>query len=420
MLRSLSIISILSLLNAVLPFLLLPILTFNLSLEDYGSLIILETFMAIFVPFIQFSVAGLIVEYFKLSTREFRLYITNSLLLVIPAFVFFEIVVLLSSELISSQFGLHKAWFLMLPIVILLNVCIQALVTVYQCKKKYKLYSVFLLGPNVLTFILTLLFLFVLDLGWQSKLFGITVSFFVFAVISFWLLVKEIHIAWRIDFSVIKSNLRFTLPIIPHSVAAGLYFMADRLFISELLGNASVAIYAAGMQLAMVMSVVQNAVSKAWSPFVIEYSKQCGIDHESASLGYKKLYRLMFLAVIVVLMLGLLIAMVIYFSVDYILPPSYQQSKYLGVMLVGGFCLLGFYKVYSPILWYHKQTHLLSKVTVVVFLINLGLNSALIPLFGVYGACYATIISVFCQFLFTQVLVVRTVNNHLRELEYAN
>ena len=128
----------------------------------------------------------------------------------------------------------------------------------------------------------------------------------------------------------------------------------------------------------------------------------------------------MFLAVIVVLMLGLLIAMVIYFSVDYILPPSYQQSKYLGVMLVGGFCLLGFYKVYSPILWYHKQTHLLSKVTVVVFLINLGLNSALIPLFGVYGACYATIISVFCQFLFTQVLVVRTVNNHLRELEYAN
>jgi len=419
MLRSLSLISALSLLNAVFPFLLLPILTFHLTVDEFGSLVILETFMAILVPFVQFSVAGLIVEYFKLSKSDFRLYITNSLLLVIPAFIFFEIMVFLSSEFISNQFGLHRTWFLMLPVIILLNVCIQALVTVYQCKKKYKFYSIFLLGPNVLTFMLTIFFLFFVDLGWQSKLFGIVISFSIFAVVSILFLIKEIDIDWKIDFSVILSNLRFTLPIIPHSVAAGLYFMADRLFLSELLGNASVAIYAAGMQLALVMSVVQNSVSKAWTPFVMEYLKKCGSGDKSFSCGYNELYRFMLLGCLVVMGLGVVIAFAIYLSVDYILPAGYEQSKYLGMMLVGGFCLLGFYKVYSPLLWYHKRTGSLSKVTIVVFFINLALNAVFIPEFGVYGACYATIISLFFQFAFTQVLVFRIVKNHLRELEYA-
>jgi O-antigen/teichoic acid export membrane protein len=420
MLRSLSLISALSLLNAVFPFLLLPILTFQLTVDEYGSLVILETFMAVLTPFIQFSVAGLIVEYFKLSKSDFRLYITNSLLLVIPVFCIFELIVFVSSDFIANQFGLHKTWYLMLPVIILLNVCIQALVTVYQCEKKYKLYSIFLLGPNILTFLLTILLLFINDFGWQSKLFGILISFSIFAVISICLLVKEIEIEWKVNFSVILSNLRFTLPIIPHSVAAGLYFMADRLFISELLGNASVAIYAAGMQLALVMSVVQNSVSKAWTPFVMEFLKKCNNKHESFSDGYSKLYRYMLIACLVVIGLGGIIALAIYISVDYILPRSYEQSKYLGMMLVSGFCLLGFYKVYSPLLWYHKRTGSLSKVTIVVFFINLVLNAVLIPEFGIYGACYATIISIGCQFIFTQVLVLATVKKHLRELEYAS
>ena len=51
--------------------------------------------------------------------------------------------------------------------------------------------------------------------------------------------------------------------------------------------------------------------------------------------------------------------------------------------------------------------------------INLVFNAVLIPEFGVYGACYATILSLGCQFVFTQFLVWNTVKLHLTELKYA-
>lgn len=410
------IISSLTLLNSVLPFILLPILTFQLTLDEYGGLVLLETFMAILTPILQFSIAGLIVEYFKLSKYDFSLYLTNSLILVLPAFILLEVIVFFSSDIMANHFGLHKGWFLMLPVIIFFNITIQTLVIVYQCKKNYKLYALFLLGPNTLTFLLTILLLFFSDLGWESKLYAVSVSFLLFSVLSFYLLIKELDMKWKLNFSMLSSNLKFTLPIIPHSVAAGMYFMADRLFISELLGNASVAIYAAGMQLAMIMSVVQNSLSKAWTPFVMEFIGGKEEGKISTLKDYSQLYRLMLLACFVVILFGVIISLVIYFLVDYLLPPDYTQAKYLGIMLIGGFCLLGFYKVYSPILWYHKKTGLLSKVTIVVFLMNLILNSLFIPQFGIYGACYATIISIACQFLLTQVLVISIVRNHQREL----
>ncbi|UOB73965.1 MULTISPECIES: oligosaccharide flippase family protein [unclassified Pseudoalteromonas] len=408
------IVSSLTLLNSVLPFLLLPILTFQLTLEEYGGLILLESFIVILTPILQFSIAGLIVEYFKLSKSDFSLYLTNSLIIVLPVFVFFQIIVFYSSEFIVGRFGLHEGWFLTLPIIILFNVTIQASVLVYQCKKKYRLYSLFLLGPNVVTFILTISLLFFFDLGWESKLFAVFSSFFLFSVLSFYLLIKELDIKWKLSWFMVSSNLKFTLPIIPHSVAAGMYFMADRIFISEFLGNASVAIYAAGMQLAMIMSVLQNSLSKAWAPFVMEFIAQKAEEKTLFLDGYSQLFRFMFLACLVVILSGVIISIVIYFLVDHLLPIDYSQAKYLGIMLIGGFCLLGFYKVYTPILWYHKRTGSLSKVTVIVFLINLVLNLLLIPKYGVYGACYATIISIACQFLFSQAIVFSVVKNHKR------
>lgn len=419
MLRSLSIVSALSMFNAVFPFLLLPILTFRLSLDDYGSLVILETFIAVLTPFIQYSIAGLMVEYFKLDSRNFKAYIANALILAVPAFVIFQILVFISVDYMAIKFGLNKSWFLGLPIIVFLNVCIQTLIIFYQCEKRYKRYAIFLLGPNLLMFVLTILLLFFSNFGWQSKLIAILISYTVFALISLFLLQREIKIKWNFDTNVVTSNLKFTLPLVPHTVAAGLYFMADRLFLSDIMGNSSVAIYAAGMQLALVMSVVQNSLSKAWTPFVLEFLKESVSSFDSLVQGYAKLYKQMFIASLFVIVTGLIVATAIFFAVDFLLPVEYEKSKLIGMMLVGGFCFLGFYKVYSPIIWYHKRTAILSKVTIVVFFINIVLNAILIPKYGVYGACYATIVSLFCQFVCTQVLVVRTVKSHLRELENA-
>lgn len=419
MLRSLSIVSALSIFNALFPFLLLPILTFQLSLDDYGSLVIIETFIAVLMPFIHFSIAGLMVEYFKLNNLDFKKYIANAIILIIPAFLIFQLLVFIFADYMVVKFGLNKSWFMGLPIIVLMNVFVQAIVVVYQCEKRYKMYATFLLGPNFLMFLLTILMLYFTELGWHSKLIAILISYTVFAMLSLFLLQTEKKVEWKYDSKIISSNLKFSLPLVPHTVSAGLYFMADRLFISHFLGNTSVAIYAAGMQLALVMSVVQNSLSKAWTPFVLEFLKGVTGQSETIAQEYRKLNKQMLIACIFVILIALAIATAIFFAVDFLLPEEYQNSKFIGVMLVGGFCFLGFYKVYSPIIWYHKKTGSLSNVTMIVFVINLVLNFVLIPKFGIYGACYATIISLLFQFVLTKILVLNIVKIHLRELSNA-
>lgn len=388
------------------------------DIKDYGNLIIIETFMVILTPIIQFSVSGIVVEFFKLTKDEFKRYVGNSLLIAIPVFIGCELILFLSADVIAEIFSANQTWLYFLPVIILLNLTIQTLASIYQCEKNYKRYSFFLIGPNLISFILTVVFLSVFELGWQSKLFAIGISFFIFAIIAIGILYKGCYISKKFQIYFVLLNFKFTLPLIPHTLAASLYFAADRLFISDLLGNTSVAIYAAGLQLALVMSVVQNSLSKAWNPFVLEFLGDVVENNNNISNGYKQLAKYMFYGCVVVTIMSLVLATIINFSIVYLLPANYEQSKYLGMMLVGAFGVLGYYKIVSPILWFHKRSLALSKITVVVFFINLLLNYLLIPIFDVYGACYATIMSIFFQFSFTLILVMNVSGVHIKESEF--
>jgi len=203
------------------------------------------------------------------------------------------------------------------------------------------------------------------------------------------------HMKIFIQPKLISRNLNFTFPILPHSLSASLYFMADRLFISNLLGNNYLAIYAAGAQLALVISVFQNALSKGWTPFVFEYLK----NHSNTKGFHLKIARLMATAAVVLLVLSCLYSLFIYLVFDYLLPASYGDALIVGYILITSFCFLGFYKVVTPIIWYYKKTKVLSKITLFIFIINILLNSIMIPLYGIVGACLATFCSTFLQFI---------------------
>lgn len=418
MFSSLSKISIITLFSAIFPFLLLPIITRLVDIKDFGNLVILETFMLILTPIIQFSVSGVVVEFFKLTKKEFKRYINNSLLIAIPAFIGSEIILIFAADVIAEKFSLDKIWLYYLPVIVLLNLSTQTLISIYQCEKNYKGYSFLLIGQNLIIFLFTILLLSVYELGWQSKLYAMTVSYLIFSFVTLYILYKRSHISKNIDIYLISLNLKFTVPLIIHTLAASLYFAADRMFISDLLGNSLVAIYAAGMQLAMVMSVIQNSLSKAWNPFVLEFMGDMVKKQKDFSTEYKKLASLMFYACFGVTIISLVIATIINFSTVYLLTVDYEQSKYIGMMLVGAFCLLGYYKAVSPILWFHKRSASLSKITLVVFLINLLLNYLLIPVYGIYGACFATIISILFQFTFTLLLVMKITSVHIKDDQF--
>ena len=138
MLRSLSLISFILILSSVFPFLLLPIITRWVSVVDYGNLVVFETFLAVVTPFVQFSIAGIVVEFFKLSKRDFNGYVTMSLLLTLPAFVILEGIIWLVGDSIATRFAVDSDWLYVLPVYVLCALTLQISAVIYQCQKNYK------------------------------------------------------------------------------------------------------------------------------------------------------------------------------------------------------------------------------------------------------------------------------------------
>ena len=80
--KSLSIYTIASLLNASIPFLLLPILTAYLTTEEYGLLSIIQIFIIFTLPFISINISSkLQIEYHHLDKNEFAI-LVNSILII--------------------------------------------------------------------------------------------------------------------------------------------------------------------------------------------------------------------------------------------------------------------------------------------------------------------------------------------------
>ena len=77
----------------------------------------------------------------------------------------------------------------------------------------------------------------------------------------------------------------------------------------------------------------------------------------------------------------------------------YHDSIIIAPLIALGYSFLGMYKLITLYIFYMKKTVILSSFTIVNGVINMILNYFFINAFGVLGAAYATIISMFLIFI---------------------
>jgi len=89
LIKSLSIYTMTSLVNAGLPFLLLPVLTKYLSVEEYGLLAIIQVFISLTLPLITVNIMSTMqLEYHKLNKEDFATLVSSVLLIPVLSFIF--------------------------------------------------------------------------------------------------------------------------------------------------------------------------------------------------------------------------------------------------------------------------------------------------------------------------------------------
>ena len=198
------------------------------------------------------------------------------------------------------------------------------------------------------------------------------------------LVYRRYQLGLQFDGRLLREMNRFGLPLVPSALALWAITFIDRLFIGAYKGVAEVGVYSLAVRVSSVIVFLMIAFRLAWPAFA--YS----IEDESAAkrtYSYVLTY-LLFICCWISIALGTLAPWLVR-----ILAPSkpafYRADEAVGVLAFGTTAYAG-YTVLAIGIGRARQTQFNWIVTGIAALVNIALNFALIPPYGMMGAAVST------------------------------
>jgi O-antigen/teichoic acid export membrane protein len=189
------------------------------------------------------------------------------------------------------------------------------------------------------------------------------------------------------DREVLKRMLHFSGPLVFSSAAVFASMFVDRFCIQRFLGLNEVGHYGVTYRLASVVGIVVVGFSRAFTPLIYSRYKEDGAPlHVAQCLS---IFTAMGVAII-----GILAAFAPFLT-DFLAGPSYRSSAQLVPLLAASIILGGMY-IFAPGLAIEKRSKEIALISIAGASLNLILNLLFIPVFGLFGAAYATVISSAC------------------------
>lgn len=283
-------------------------------------------------------------------------------------------------------------------------------------------------GTNILIFIIASATIFqsfnVVDFYFQSKVmskyvvYANIISLFISSIVKIVLILNEapfITFAWVVLFDSFilalgfiyfffkKSNfnirslifkkeialnlLKDSWPLILSGIVISIYMKIDQIMIKEMLGSEAVGQYAAAVRLSEAWYFIPTVIATSLFPAIINAKK---ISEKLYYARFQKLYDLM-------VWMAIAIAIPMTFMSDWIVELLYgeQYNQAGGVLMIhiwaGIFVFLG---VASGKWLLSENLQLYSFYRALAgAVINIILNYTLIPIYGIYGAAFATLIA---------------------------
>lgn len=377
-------------LDKALGLLLLPIFTYYLSVENYGSLILLYTFGAILQLFLFMglpdSLQKLYCDFNSRERREFlgTAWIANlifNLVVISPLLLFSGYIsaVLLKNEKVSILFIL---------LVLKSTLATQSIIPGVIFRAKEQKFQVLVVNVASILFRIgfTLLFLIYFELGLVGVFFAeiganVAVMFFCLPV-----LVKEITLTFKwlyLKEIISLSPFQFIIEILAWVVS-----LSDRWLIEAILHNtAEVGVYSVGYTFGSAVLFLINPVLIAWRPYVYNIntnSRENYIQNMQWFFNY-----------FVTFCCGcfLVIASLSPDAIKILTPPAYQRAGYLVSIVLGGQIMATVSNYFLPTFFLSKRLQDVVIAYAVSAVSNIGLNLLLIPRIGIMGAAWATLIA---------------------------
>ena len=204
---------------------------------------------------------------------------------------------------------------------------------------------------------------------------------------------RRYQLGLQFDRKLLRAMNRFGMPLVPAALALWAINFIDRFFVAVFKGQAEVGVYSLAVRISSVIVFLMIAFRLAWPAFA--YS----IEDESVA---KRTYAfvltyLLFICCWTSLVLGLLSPWIVRILAPN-KPAFYRASEAVGILAFAGTAYAG-YTVLAIGIGRARRTQFNWVVTGAAALLNVGLNFALIPPYGMMGAAISTIAAYVAMFL---------------------
>ncbi len=374
---------------------LLPILTRAFSPEDFALMSLFVICVNALSALCGMGLHGAINVRYVDKSISFSDFVSTSIWLTLISACIVGVLMLFAQTPLVRLTELPPQWLYFALFAALANGVLLIRLAIWQAQRRAGLFATTRVVQALVDLTTTLVFIYVLHLGWQGRGYGVFAAFIAMGGFSLILLWHEGFLKPRMERDYVKNALGFGVPLLPHLLGSQVMFMSDRLIVTNLLGLETGGVYMAAAQIGLGLNLVVVSMNRAFSPWLL---RSLSRNDQTAE---RRIVRLSYLYFLCLIGLGLLMCALCYFALNLILPPAYAEAQRIIYPIIFGNVFTGAYFVVTNYIFYANRTGWLSMITVAVGLTSVVLSYAFISNWGLAGAGYAFLISQIMLFCIT-------------------
>lgn len=182
--------------------------------------------------------------------------------------------------------------------------------------------------------------------------------------------------------------LLFNIPLIPHYLSQIVLNSADRLMISNMIGDSEAGIYSLAYSLAYVMTLFNVALSQTLNPWIYQKIRARKIG-EIAPVAYKTLFLISAVNILLILIAPEIVSL--------FAPPAYYDAIWVIPPVAMSAYFMYSYDLFAKFAFYYEKTNFIMFASVIGAVLNIILNYIFINKFGYQAAGYT---SLFCYIVY--------------------
>ena len=388
--RATSVFTIGNILNAGIPFMLMPIMTRYLSPEEYGITTMFSVLLSIYTPFVGLNLHGFVsVSYFK-KNIDFTLLVSTCFRMLVVFVGIVGIVTFLGSNIIGDITAFPSDWLWAVLLLCFCSFFVTVLQTIQQIQGRSKQYVKVQIAHTATYFALSILFVVFWGWNWKGRVLAQVIGAFVFFMISFHYLRSWGLLRWRFSKKYMQAGIRFGLPLLPHALCGFLMVSSDRLFISHMLGLKEVGIFSVGYSLGNAIELFGEAFNRAFSPWLYRHLQQ---NDEHGCDSKRMIVKFSYACMIGFLCFALLYSYFMPWFLSFFLGEKYQlAAQYIFAFSLSAACNAMYYIVVNYI-FYCEKTNILAILTFGNGIAHICITYMMICEWGAIGAAWAAVVT---------------------------